>query len=151
MKPAAFCCRPVFFVYLVPSLGHYQKVGFCRFSIGQKKGRCRKRVYISRFDLDAEPKQGSGDSEVYRFAMASIHVNYVYIHYHVILRNKGTIYLPSLDGSITNSATRLVMSPDRQSLALRFAWSLGQWRRQCREVWCVLSSGYRHSREFRPI
>ena len=80
-------------------------MGFCRISIGQKKGRCRKGVYISRFDLGCEtilggePKQGSGDSEVYRFAIASIHVNYVYIHYNVILRNRGTIYLPSLVNS----------------------------------------------------
>ena len=46
-----FCCRPVFFVYHVPSLGHYHEVRFCRFSIDQKKGRCRKGAYISRFDL----------------------------------------------------------------------------------------------------
>ena len=131
---------------------------FCRISTGQKKGRCRKGVYISRFDLgrqtmlDAEPKHGSGDSEVYRFAIASIHVNYVYIHYNVILRNRGTIYLPSLDGSITNSATdKADVNSAVQRSALRFAWPLGQWRRQCREVWGVLSVYCRHSREFRPV
>ena len=53
-------------------MGQDQEVGFCRFSIGQKKGRCRKGYIFSDLIwalnsiLGGEPKQGSGDSEVYR-------------------------------------------------------------------------------------
>ena len=75
--------------YLV--CGITKKWDFVGFLFARKRG---VRLYTG-----GEPKQGSGDSEVYRFAIASIHVNYVYIHYNVILRNRGTIYLPSLVNS----------------------------------------------------